>query len=261
VWTWLVLFWASTNPKTGFNNPALFGGAFGPFSGFASALALGAAVWAIKLQREELALQRNELKLSREEFQGQKRALLDQVEGQRAALAQQKRDHFLARDAHRASLLQMKLDIIGHPQLEHGRSNDILRGRMPENDDGTPAYSEDRKMILTGLVQSVSTLRELEQRVILEPLWYLSAKVTDQALGVLPKPEKPRKRYRVHNLSRTGRDAQIGEHHWDEDGFSESFDTFKEAVSFAQDERAQMRGGDLAVIQDDGLVVWESRFA
>lgn len=64
-----------------------FGDAFGPVTSILNAIALGAAVLAVVLQRRELAMQRDEMRAQRDEMRAQRIAAEAQLEVQRAHVA------------------------------------------------------------------------------------------------------------------------------------------------------------------------------
>lgn len=73
VWhRWHVEPWAARSSQHSYSAPGAFGDSFAPVVGFMTALALGAAIASVLMQRRELELQREEMQLQRDEMKAQR---------------------------------------------------------------------------------------------------------------------------------------------------------------------------------------------
>lgn len=114
-----------------------FGDMFGSINALFSGLAFAGVVFAIMLQRKELALQRAELKLTREELKGQKREMALQNQ----TLKVQQFEHTLF------SMIAVLNDIVNSIDL---RKKDISKAQICTGRDCMKAFHKDLIFYLEG---------------------------------------------------------------------------------------------------------------
>src|SRR5262249_30192350 len=142
---------------------------------------------------------------------------------------QQRRDHWLARDAHSASLLNIYLQLQNTVRM-YGHDRDLAPAQIKALDEQWQ--------------DTVDEFNNLRDRMRARAAGYRGqyAERLDS------------------NLDRTGPRSRAGNVSWDDDGCADSYPEYGLARDFAVTSH-KSDGDRYVVIQDDGLVLWDSDVA